>query len=118
MIKRWRAQIREGKRGKGRRRPEQCGHGGIAIAGGEVVTGAHGTRPTGHGSKNRGHREKEGEQGTSARLIQRPEDAAEAAVGKSRRFSDAVVAAFSCAGEREMERGGSRGCVKRVSVPF
>ena len=45
-----------------------------------MVTGARGTRPTGHGSKNQGHREKEGEQGTSARPIQRPEDAAEAAV--------------------------------------
>ena len=26
----------------------------------EVVSGAQGTRPTGHGSKTRGHREKEG----------------------------------------------------------
>ena len=30
------------------------------MAGGEVVTGARGTRPMGHGSKNRRHQEKEG----------------------------------------------------------
>ena len=50
------------------------------MAGGEVVTGARGTRPTGHGSKNRGHQEKEGEQGISARPIRRPEERAETAV--------------------------------------
>ena len=50
------------------------------MAGGVEVTGARGTRPTGHGSKNRGHREKEGEQGNSARLTRRPEDTAEATV--------------------------------------
>ena len=78
----------------------------------------HGTRPTGHGVPIREHRGIAGVKETSARPIRRPEDAAEAAVGESRRFSDVVVAAFSCAGEREMERGGSRGCARRVSVPF
>lgn len=50
------------------------------MAGGEVVTGARGTRHTGHGSKNRGHRETEGKQGTSPRPRTGPEDAAEATV--------------------------------------
>jgi hypothetical protein len=50
------------------------------MAGGEVVTGTWGTRPTGHGSKNRGHREMEGKQGTLPRPRTGPEDAAEATV--------------------------------------
>ena len=41
---------------------------------------ACGTRPTGHGSKNRGHREMAGVKETSSRPIRRPKDATEAAV--------------------------------------
>ena len=48
--------------------------------GGKKVTGARGLGSTGHGSKNRGHREREREPGNSARPIRRPENAAEAAV--------------------------------------
>ena len=44
--------------------------------GGKKVTGARGLGSTGHGSKNRGHRESEGVKGTSDRPIRRPEDAA------------------------------------------
>jgi hypothetical protein len=50
------------------------------MASDEVVTGVRGTRPTGHGSKNRGDREMEGKQGTSARPRTGSEDAAEATV--------------------------------------
>ena len=39
-----------------------------------------GSVATGHGSKNRGHREREGEQGNSPRPMKWPENAAEAAV--------------------------------------
>ena len=88
------------------------------MADGKDLTGARETRPRSLGFRIREHRGIEGVKETSARPIRRTEDAAEAAVGESRSFSDAVVAAFSCAGEREMERGGNRGCVQRVSVPF
>ena len=50
------------------------------MAGGVKLAGVHGSGATVHGSMNREHREREGEQGTSARPIRRPEDAAEAAV--------------------------------------
>ena len=50
------------------------------MAGGEVVTGARGTWPTGHGSKNRGHLEIEREQGNSPRPIWRPEGRAKMAL--------------------------------------
>ena len=50
------------------------------MVGGVELAGACGTRPTGHGSKNRGHRERERVKGTLDRPIRRPEDAAEAAV--------------------------------------
>jgi len=43
------------------------------------VTGARGTPPMGHGSKNRRHRELAGVKGNSPRLIRRPEERAEAA---------------------------------------
>ena len=59
---------------------EQCSRGGLAMAGGEVVTDARGTRPTGHGSKNRGHRETAGVKGNPPRPIRRPEGSAETSV--------------------------------------
>jgi hypothetical protein len=45
-----------------------------------VVTGAWGTRPTGHGLKNRGHREMAGVKGNPPRPIRRSEGSAETAV--------------------------------------
>jgi len=41
------------------------------------LASACGTRHTGHGSKNRGHREKKGKQGIPSRPMRRPEDAAD-----------------------------------------
>ena len=54
--------------------PEQCRHGGTAIAGGEKLAGALGLGATGHGSTNRGHRGREEVQVTSPRPRMRPED--------------------------------------------
>ena len=50
------------------------------MAGGERVIGACGTRPSSHGSKNRGHRGIAGVHATSSRPRKRPEERAEAAV--------------------------------------
>ena len=55
--------------------PEQCGRGGAAIAGGEEHAGVIGTGATGHGSKNRGHREMAGVHAISAVPRRRSEDA-------------------------------------------
>ena len=80
---------------------------------GEVITGAWGTRPTGHGSKNRGHREEEGEQGISARPIRRPKDAADVGVamagGEStrphtKRALEAMKREINCMGRERGER--------------
>ena len=50
------------------------------MADGVELAGVISTGATVHGSMNREHREREREQGTSARPIRRPEDATEAAV--------------------------------------
>ena len=50
------------------------------MAGGKNLTGDRETRPTGHGSTNRGHRGREGVHATSARLRTGPEDVAETEV--------------------------------------
>ena len=50
------------------------------MAGGKEVTGARGLGPTGHGSKNRGHRGREGVEGNPPRPRLRPEVMAEAVV--------------------------------------
>ena len=50
------------------------------MAGGVELTGACETQRTGHGSKNRGHREKKGEQRNPPRPIRRPEGAVGAVV--------------------------------------
>ena len=42
---------------------------GLAMAGGKEHAGEHGSVATGHGSKNRGHRESEGVKGISDRPI-------------------------------------------------
>ena len=49
---------------------------GAAMASGKEHADVHGSVATGHGSKNRGHRESEGVKGTSDRPIRRSEDAA------------------------------------------
>ena len=83
------------------------------MADGEVVTGTRGTRPTGHGSKNRGHREKEGEQGISARPIWRSKDAAGAGVTMAgyestrphvKRALEATKQEINCTGRERGER--------------
>jgi len=51
-----------------------------SMAGSMELTGVISTGATVHGSMNREHREREREQGISARPIRRPEDVAEAAV--------------------------------------
>ena len=50
------------------------------MAGGVELANVFGSGATVHGSMNREHREREREQGISARPIRRPEDVAEAAV--------------------------------------
>ena len=50
------------------------------MAGSVKLAGVFGSGDTVHGSMNREHREREREQGISARPIRQPEDAAEAAV--------------------------------------
>ena len=50
------------------------------MAGGKEVTGAHGLGPTGHCSKNRGHRGREGVEGNPPRPRLWPEVMAEAVV--------------------------------------
>jgi len=65
-------------RGRERRSwPEQCGRGGAVIAGGEEHAGTIGTEATSHGSMNREHREREGEQANTSGPIRRLEDAAD-----------------------------------------
>ena len=46
--------------------------GGATMAGGKEHASVHGSVATGHGSKNRGHRESEGVKGISDRPIWRP----------------------------------------------
>ena len=69
-----------GGREKGAPARNSSSGGGAAMDGGKKVTDAHGLGSSGHGSKNRGHRERERVKGTLDRPIRRPEDAAEAAV--------------------------------------
>ena len=61
------------------------------MAGGVELARVISTGATVHGSMNREHREREREQGISARPIRRPEDVAEAAVAMAgdRELSDA-----------------------------
>ena len=47
------------------------------MAGGVKLAGVHGSRATVHGSMNREHREREGEQANTSGPIRRPEDAAD-----------------------------------------
>ena len=71
-VSRW---IKNGRlgldQGEKRRSPvgHSSSHGGSAMAGGKEHAGEHGTVATGHGSKNRGHRESEGVKGSSDRPI-------------------------------------------------
>ena len=74
------AQIREGDREKGGRRPKQWHPRRGTMAGGKGVTGAHGLGSTGHSLKNRGHRGREGVKGNPPRPRLRPEVMAEAVV--------------------------------------
>ena len=68
------------------------------MAGGKDHAGVHGSVATGHGLKNRGHRESEGVKGTSDRPIRWSEDAAEAAV--------AMAGGMELMGAREMGSTG------------
>ena len=69
-----------GGREKGAPAGNSSSGGGAAMDGGKKVTAARGLGSTGHGSKNRGHQERETVKGTSDRPIRWPEDVAEAAV--------------------------------------
>jgi len=59
---------------------EQCFRRRGTMAGGKEVTGVRGLGSTGHGSKNRGHRGREGGAHASSRPILRPGDTAEVEV--------------------------------------